>query len=1801
MDVTTTSPQTHNWELLAQLALCGQNSTSNLDLPTLVQQLVTLLQAYLPHPWGLLVGTGTNPARAQASWGLSSDVVHQLTQANGRFEAYQCSFYAIRASDMEFGHLLLPAMPGEETAGEQTFYQAVAAQIGLVLQAQQRDSQQRPLKPDIVGCINQIIASTTALDDLLAQSLPCLARFLPVDTATLALYQEDDSTIIWSFEAASGDHTISTSASRLAADSPLAQLRQTRQPLLLPASGHSSSMVAPLLTRDGQVSGCVTVQSNRPDCYEEDELALLCAFAESLSPGIEHALLVAQSYEQMLQLHILNQISTVAATAHEITDVYKAVVDALAQVSSVDQVRLMLRDYEAGVVRTVAEFVPTNLPHQETVALTNNPAQDWLDQHKAPLISYDAQNDPLFVLSHRLFRQQDVRSTALVPLMPGGEVMGCISLDVVGRPASFGRQQLAFCQTIANHLSTVIEKDRLFVKAQASAHALRAKVGELSTLLESAGILGSLLKPDEVLRSLTDLVSRQLRVTSVALWTLRDDNVLMPTALYGIEVDHSGIHEMRLPVGGGLTGTVAKTGLPLIVHDIDEYGGTYDPHFFGQDNRLNSFMGVPIFYRDRVIGVLSVMTAERREFSSDEMMVLVGLAGQAAVALENARLFQERERRISELTTINQISVSMNATLQLSELLLTLHHNISGILDTSYSLIGLYEETRIDTVESLVSLRVIRDGGTTRLSDQMVPIDGKGLMDYVVLTPAPLLLQSMDEIRAYLQQWRIYHDPQGVDTAELSALKLPFCCWLGVPIILGDDVLGIINVQSSEQYAYNADDMRFLSTVASQAAVAISNARLFAERERRLRELSVLKDIGSAISSTLDLQVVLENLRHELAQAIDVSTSMIGLYDEQTTSISYNICYNQGRQIHIAASKLLPSSNSANSWVIRNRQPLLLHTRDQGRKIGFHDFGFSVFDVRSGQSLMRLPQSQEVQSCLVVPIISGDSVLGVINLQSYEPYAFDQDDLRFVIAVANQAAVTIANVYLFVERGRRIEELATFNEIGRALSATINVEELLELVYRQTSRLLDTTNFYIALIDYEQGEISFPLLYDNGVLYEIPSARAKGSRFLGSYRFPRAPEEVRHWTMIARLTERVINLGEPLIIHGADVERSGWLTDIYELREELGWSNISTPHLWMGVPMMAADKVLGIIAVQNYERENAYGPDDMRVLTTIASSAAIALENARLFEQIRQLASDLECRVEERTAELAEANIQLLEEKERLEVVHAITLELTATLDLEEIIRRALEMSSINLGVARGSIMMRDPQSGALICRAVLEEQGCAQIVHVPISFSAGEGLVHWVLQRQEPVCIDDVRGDSRWVMESGRADEARSVVAVPLMTSDTTLGVLILSSPRLTYFTDAQLRLLSTIANEVAIAINNAQLYSYITEMATRLAELLEQQKEETSKSRSIFQSMTEGVLVLDTDERIAVLNLAAEHMLGIAARDVLDQPLQSLIILGQTGEQRNRARIIYDTLHTGLKTAKERQGIYSTSFELQHPTQTIAVNMSQVVGLDGGIYGDVAVLHDITPEIEADRAKREFFSKVSHELRTPLTPIKGYVDMLLLSKDNLDEQQISFLNIVKTNTNRLMYLINDILDLSRFEAGRIKLDFSQVDVRVVIQDVVQSLRLETEKKQMRVIVDIPDDLCSVTADQKRLTQVVLNLFSNAVKYTYEGGSIAVRAFLNPANLMQVEVEDTGVGMSPEQLQKLFRPFYRADNPLSAQAGGTGLGLSIARSLVEEHGGEMWVSSELGKGSTFGFVLPLEQPLDEPADDDVVDDRNNQ
>lgn len=347
--------------------------------------------------------------------------------------------------------------------------------------------------------------------------------------------------------------------------------------------------------------------------------------------------------------------------------------------------------------------------------------------------------------------------------------------------------------------------------------------------------------------------------------------------------------------------------------------------------------------------------------------------------------------------------------------------------------------------------------------------------------------------------------------------------------------------------------------------------------------------------------------------------------------------------------------------------------------------------------------------------------------------------------------------------------------------------------------------------------------------------------------------------------------------------------------------------------------------------------------------------------------------------------------------------------------------------------------------------------------------------------------------------------------------------------------------------------------------------------ESRAILDATGEAMLLLSPEGRIINVNrrfteffvLEPDAVLGMRLGDV--QGELERIFGGPSGYER-------------LVGALDRHAAAETiELQQQWPGQReLQVYSTAVHGADRAAIGRLFVFRDVTKEREADRMKTEFVSLVSHELRTPLTSIKGYIDLLAAGEvGELTPDQLEFLGIAKSNADRLVALINDLLDISRIEAGKVELRRQPLALDGVLQQVATSLRPQLEAKQQKLSLELAPGLPAVLGDGDRLVQVFTNLLSNATKYTPAGGAILLRAGVHYESV-QVDVVDTGIGMTLEEIQQLFTKFFRSANPLVREAGGTGLGLSITRSLVELHGGQIQVTSTPGQGATFSVRLPI-------------------
>ncbi|MDQ2810010.1 MAG: GAF domain-containing protein, partial [Chloroflexota bacterium] len=1168
-------------------------------------------------------------------------------------------------------------------------------------------------------------------------------------------------------------------------------------------------------------------------------------------------------------------------------------------------------------------------------------------------------------------------------------------------------------------------------------------------------------------------------------------------------------------IGRGMGSRVLQSAAPMVVNDMEDPTNPDSPaggNHYGV-GVTRTWVGVPLLVGGRPIGLLSVQSTKPHAFNAEQVQFLSTVATSCAVAIQNAQLFREGRRRVDELATLNAIARDLNTVHELDPLLTLIYDQVGRVLDTTNFQIGLWYPQRNE-----LEFRFIRQGGELKALAVRPP--SGGVTPYILHTRQPLLIRG--DSAAWSRQMGLTHVGE------------PSRCFLGAPMIIGDRALGVILVYNTERDdAYDAENLTLLSTIAAQAASAIENVQLFQERERRINELSILNEVARDLTATLDASSLMERLLGHVMQFTNAGFGSIFRYDRQRNGL--RLLATQGIRDTAMIRELAqtwPLDRGLMGRAARTRQSLL------------------IADVTLEPDYVNL--NPRVQSELIVPILKEDQLLGVISISSHLVNGFATDDVRFVEQLASQAAIALDNSRLYDEAQTRVLQLDTLNQLGNVLSAALDVESIFETLYERITNFFEVTAFYIALTDEENQQILFPLMV------EIDEATGDENRVVN--------QQVAWGT---GLSGYVIKTGQPLLIPNMHDPRYAELVDTANHA-----GNLYKTGAWMGAPLLVANHPIGLLSVQSFQ-PGAYTQEHLLFLTTLAHHAAVAIQNARLFGQIRHFNEELEAVVAERTEELAAANRELVVRNQRLEELYQISHQLTTTLELDEILQRGLQLVTSIGGVQRGSVMLKDLQSGQLVYQATVGRPNMVA-KGTPTPFQT-DGLLGWVVRERQGIMVNDVLADPRWAKSTQWGSGVRSLLSVPLLSGEDLLGVVNLTHPEPNHFDEGHLRLISTVANEMSIAIHNATLYSFITEQFEREAAALRVQEAEASKLNAVLGSITDGVLVFDFDHRVILMNSAAEGLLGVSAQQLLGlqmpQSLQQLDLAPDTLQLLTQLTML-PTLPLGSTPWQNR-------FQLTN--QVVNVIVSRVSSVQREMLGVVMTFRDVTKEVEVDRMKSEFISLVSHEMKTPMTSIKGYTDLILMgSVGAISDMQKSFLNVIKSNTDRLSALVSDLLDLSRIETGRIKLELKYVQLEDLINDVVASLRTQIESKHQTVTVQVPWGLPDIKVDSQRVLQVLTNLVSNANKYTPEDGTITILVEEDAGGTLIVRVRDTGIGMATKDQERLFERFFRADHPGVQTVSGTGLGLVIAKSLVEMHGGTMSVESELGAGSTFTFTLPL-------------------
>jgi PAS domain S-box-containing protein len=789
-------------------------------------------------------------------------------------------------------------------------------------------------------------------------------------------------------------------------------------------------------------------------------------------------------------------------------------------------------------------------------------------------------------------------------------------------------------------------------------------------------------------------------------------------------------------------------------------------------------------------------------------------------------------------------------------------------------------------------------------------------------------------------------------------------------------------------------------------------------------------------------------------------------------------------------------------------------------------------------------ESFPFKSYLGVPLMSEKALLGTLEIAHRDANTYAQPHLDALLLYASQLALILR----FHHLQRRVDQHARQQAISDALChAAEYIHDLDRLWEGVSSAFLEhlvLSVFGIFLQEEDSGDLVTPYLfhktgkqwaYENASL-SVPAGSDLAAIWLHhEYWFSNQVSK----TMISEM--------------GLDAIKPGSLDKI------------------LLTPIVAGEERIGLLLIGRTKQQPAFDEDQSEALRSLGRQASVILQSGRQLGQITGGAS-----AEPRTTSAVDfEQAKAVISPERMAELLRLSAELTTSLDIDRSLRRVLLLCNELMLADRAVFITRDLAGDEFQVHQVMPEFDNPVSQQADALVSVAQSIGAWLTENRQSLLINDLGEDGRWQLEA-----YSSLCAVPCITGNQITSFLLFFAERHGAFGPDEQQIALIVGRQMANALNNSYLYGVIREQADRLGLMLRSQQIETSQSNAILESIADGVIVTNAEHNVILYNTAAERILNLPTSQVVGKKVFDFIgIFGaetvEWGETIRRWRTTPPEDHH--RPSKPERMILEDG-------RIISILPAPVV-LGGDFLGTVSIFRDITREVEVDRLKSEFVATVSHELRTPMTSIKGFVDLMLMgAAGEVSDQQRHFLDIVRTNTNRLEILVNDLLDISRIEAGKASLVFQELDVKQLLVEMEQYLehRCQEESKSMQFTYEVPRELLPIWGDLERVRQILANLVENSFDYTPEGGSIHMRARI-ANDQIEIDVSDNGMGISLEEQERIFERFYRGEQALIMGVSGTGLGLAIVLNLVEMHHGRIWVTSEgiPGKGTTFTVSLP--------------------
>jgi PAS domain S-box-containing protein len=963
---------------------------------------------------------------------------------------------------------------------------------------------------------------------------------------------------------------------------------------------------------------------------------------------------------------------------------------------------------------------------------------------------------------------------------------------------------------------------------------------------------------------------------------------------------------------------------------------------------------------------------------------------------------------------------------------------------------------------------------------------------------------------------------------------------LALPMIVGDTLLGILAFHADTVGRFSEEDIQIKTILAQQIAIALRNVRAFEQQQRQiqLNEASahIAEYLRRSVNSTEDM------LDSVLATMIDVfhaDNAVVSRYDT-VNNMWYGVTgTGTAMTREIAKSFIDPGEHYPHALeALRTNQVVVVEHANR-----YPNFPPEYLDEKVG-----------IKSVLVLPLAVDNHIDGILVVNFTSGYrVFSNDELNFARLIDDQISVglerRIQEEQVNIERERAeltARDLEAVSEVSTAITNIHDPEQLLSEVVELTKSRFDLYHAHIYLLD-ETGD---QLILAAGAGTPGRIMKERGHRI-------------------------AISHPNSIVARAAREQQTVLVNDVTTSPTFLPNPLLPNTRSEVAAPMVANGQLIGVLDVQA-DIPNKFSEIDSKTKTTLASQIAVAVINARAFAALIKAES-----------ERARAEEQMRRRASELETVATVSTAITTMLDQDELLQTVVELTKTNFDLYHAHVYLFDADRQYLLLAAGAGEAGVVMKARGHrIAAAHPNSLVARAARTGVGVVSNDVSKQVDF-LPNPLLPETRSEMALPMIANEQVIGVLDVQSQILDRFTEDDVLVQTTLSAQIAVAVQNVRAVERI-----KLTE------------RAIENS-TSGMTIADArlpDMPLVYVNHAFEVITGYTPEEAIGKNCRFL-----QSDDRDQEALM--ELRAAIKEHRQTTVILR-NYRKDGTLFWNELRLSPIFNARGEITHFVGVQTDITErreiEIErenifrlteeqaqkdretaerlrdVDRLKSQFLANMSHELRTPLNSIIGYSELLLDGDDGeLTEEAHEDVSTIHSSGQHLLSLINEILDLAKIEAGQMSVDRKSIDIGTISAEVIQTAQVLVKSKPVTLVIKEETPIPVVFADPIRLRQIITNLVGNGIKFTEEG-SVTVAYGLESPQQMYVEVRDTGMGMSKNDLGVIFQQFRQVDGSTTRRAGGTGLGLTISKALVELHGGSISVDSEINVGTTFRFTLPL-------------------